>query len=57
MNSTTYLNEITITLDENQLITLCEMVSNNNRYLNGFNVRTDMVEVSRILRDALKEIK
>jgi hypothetical protein len=56
MNSTNYKTDIVITLDENQLVTLAAMVANNNRYMRGLNHRNDMVEVTKIVYDALKEI-
>jgi hypothetical protein len=56
MNSTNYKTDIVITLDENQLVTLAAMVANNNRYMRGLNHRSDMVEVTKIVYDALKEI-
>ena len=56
MNSKNYKTDIVITLDENQLVTLAAMVANNNRYMRGLNHRSDMVEVTKIVYDALKEI-
>mgnify|MGYP006921457725 CR=1 FL=1 len=56
MNNTNYKTDIVITLDENQLVTLAAMVANNNRYMRGLNHRSDMVEVTKIVYDALKEI-
>ena len=56
MNSTSYKTDIQIVLDENQLVTLCEMISDSVRYRRGLADREDMLEVSRIVRNALKEI-
>lgn len=54
MNSTKYKTDIQIILDEQQLVSLCEMISDSIRYRRGLPERSDMLEVAKIVRDVMK---